>query len=175
MSLTVMAVFVLAGCSRNDSAGEPVAETTQVEAAPAPKDPNYQEVSRDDNEINAAREKARSTTNDFVLAFKAQKPGTTNFFVKKAFPNPAGGEEHIWIRVTEEKEGVLTGTIANNPQNTLDLSKGDPATVNLSEITDWKYQDGTKLVGGYTIRHFINKMPPAEREAFLKKAGFELE
>ena len=35
-------------------------------------------------------------------------------------------------------------------------------------------QNYTHVIGGFTIRYFLEKMKPAEREAFLKEAGFEL-
>jgi uncharacterized protein YegJ (DUF2314 family) len=47
-------------------------------------------------------------------------------------------------------------------------------SVNITEISDWKYQQGKKLIGGYTIRYFLERMTPAEREEELKAAGFEL-
>ncbi|WP_026840943.1 DUF2314 domain-containing protein [Citrifermentans bremense] len=31
-----------------------------------------------------------------------------------------------------------------------------------------------KLVGGYTIRYFVDKMSPPEKAEFLKKAGFKI-
>jgi uncharacterized protein YegJ (DUF2314 family) len=46
--------------------------------------------------------------------------------------------------------------------------------LNISEISDWKFIDGKRLVGGYTIRYFYERMSPKEREDFLKEAGFDL-
>ena len=52
---------------------------------------------------------------------------------------------------------------------------GQQVSLKLSEISDWKYQKGKKLVGGFTIRYLADRMPPKEREALLKEAGFELD
>jgi uncharacterized protein YegJ (DUF2314 family) len=76
--------------------------------------------------------------------------------------------------VTGEKNGTIEGTIANDAEETRLVKMGQKVSLNISEISDWKYQDGKKLIGGFTIRYFVNKMPPKEREAFLKEEGFEL-
>ena len=54
------------------------------------------------------------------------------------------------------------------------MKNGDSVSLNITEISDWKYQDGKKLVGGYTIRYFVDRMSPKEKAEFLKEAGFEL-
>ena len=55
-----------------------------------------------------------------------------------------------------------------------EIKIGQKVSLNISEISDWKYIDGKKLVGGYTIRYFYERMSPKEREDFLKEAGFDL-
>ena len=135
---------------------------------------NYQDVSDNDTAMNAAIAKAKATSADFVAAFHAQKPGTHEFFVKKPYPTPSGSQEHMWIDVTEENNGVLKDTVANEAEETRAVTNGQHVTLNLSEISDWKYLDGRKLVGGYTIRYFLERAPPKEREEILKNGGFEL-
>lgn len=152
-----LAIIILAaGCSRSDEGG------------------NYTQVSADDAEMNAAIEKAKATTNEFLEAFRARKAGTSDYFVKKGFATPSGGKEHMWIEVTGEENGVLKGTVANEPQDTREVKMGQPVSISLSDISDWKYQQGKKLIGGFTIRCFVERMPAAERAAFLSQAGFEL-
>ena len=151
-----LGVIGLAGCSRSKEGG------------------NYTDVKEDDAAMNAAMAKAKTTSDEFVRAFHAQKPGTKDFFVKKPYPTPNGSQEHMWIEVHEEHNGILKGLVANEAEDTRAVKMGDAVTLNLSEISDWKYQDGKKLVGGYTIRYFIDKMSPKEREDFLKENGFEL-
>jgi len=80
----------------------------------------------------------------------------------------------MWINVTSEANGVFTGSIANDAEETKEVKMGDIVTVKTSEISDWKYLNGNKLIGGYTIRYFVNKMSPKEKESFLKEAGFEM-
>lgn len=146
----------LAGCSKNTEGG------------------NYVSVADDDKAMNDAIAKAKETSADFITAFRAKKPGTTEFSLKKPYRTPKGGVEHMWIDIVGEKDGDFIGVVANEAEETREVKMGQKVAVKLSEISDWKYQDGKKLVGGYTIRYFIDKMSPKEREEFLKDAGFEL-
>jgi uncharacterized protein YegJ (DUF2314 family) len=135
---------------------------------------NYTRVESEDAAMNAAIAKAKATTDDFIQAFRARKPESRNYFVKKPYPTPAGGQEHMWIEVMEEENGVLKGYVANEAEETHEVKMGQQVSLSISEITDWKYEQGHKLIGGFTIRYFIEKMSPQEREAFLKESGFEL-
>ena len=135
---------------------------------------NYVHVADDDKEMEAAIAKAVATTNEFMTAFRAQKPGTENFYLKKPYPTPEGSSEHMWIEITGEGDGVFKGTIANKAEETTKVKMGQEVFVRLDEISDWKYEDGKKLVGGYTIRYFLNKMSAEERKKTLEESGFEL-
>ena len=70
---------------------------------------NYTSVKAEDEAMNAAIEKAKSSMGEFVQAFHAQKPGTKDFYVKKPYGTLSGGHEHMWIEVTSEQDGVLKG------------------------------------------------------------------
>jgi uncharacterized protein YegJ (DUF2314 family) len=153
LALTLTLVF---GCSRSSDSD------------------NYVHVADDDKEMEAAIAKAVATTNEFMTAFRAQKPATKNFCLKKPYPTPAGSSEHMWIEITAEGDGVFKGTVANNAEETTKVKLGQEVFVRLDEISDWKYEDGKKLVGGYTIRYFLNKMSAEERKKVLEQSGFEL-
>jgi uncharacterized protein YegJ (DUF2314 family) len=151
-----VAALALAGCSQSKEGA------------------NYVGVSASDPGMNAAIEKAKATVGEFVKAFHERRPGTGNFCVKKPYRTPSGGAEHMWIEVSEEAGGVVRGIVTNEAEETREVKVGQDVTLTLSEISDWQYQDGKKLVGGYTIRYFLEKMSPKEREEFLKGQGFEL-
>jgi uncharacterized protein YegJ (DUF2314 family) len=154
--LLMASLFLFWGCSRNKEGD------------------NYTKVEAEDAAMNAAIEKAKATVAEFVQAFQTQKPGTTDYFVKKPYATPDGGVEHMWIEVLEAENGVLKGRIANEAEETREVKIGQIISLKISEISDWKYHDNNKLVGGFTIRYFLDKMPARERETFLKQAGFEL-
>jgi len=154
--LTTVAVFAFVGCSRSKEGN------------------NYTQVASEDAAMNAAIEKAKATADDFVRAFHAQKPSAKDYFVKKPYRTPSGGIEHMWIEVLEEENGVVKGRVANEAEETREVKIGQMVSLKISEVSDWKYQDENKLIGGFTIRYFIEKMSPKERETFLKQAGFDL-
>jgi len=131
-------------------------------------------VKKDDPGIATAIEKAKATSGDFIVAFKARSPGTSDFYVKKPYPTTDDGSEHMWIEVQSVDDDTLTGNIANDAIETKEVKLGQTVTLKLSEISDWKYQEGRKMVGGYTIRYFIDRMLPKEKAAFLEESGIEL-
>ena len=57
----------------------------------------------------------------------------------------------MWIEVLEEAKGGLKGRIANEAEETREVKIGQMVSPTLPEISDWKYLDGNKLVGGFTI------------------------
>jgi uncharacterized protein YegJ (DUF2314 family) len=154
--IAAISILTVSGCSRSKEGD------------------NYTHVDSEDAAMNAAIAKAKETAGDFVRAFHEQKAGTTGFYVKKPYPTPSGSQEHMWIEVLAESNGVLTGAVANQAEETRAVQVGQRVTLNLSEISDWKYADGKKLVGGYTIRYFYDRMSPKEKAEFIKEAGFEL-
>ncbi|HPB68508.1 MAG TPA: DUF2314 domain-containing protein [Candidatus Omnitrophota bacterium] len=155
--LIIMAgsILVCPGCSRNKEGD------------------NYVYVESDDTAMNAAIAQAQATSADFVRAFHEQKPGTKEFYVKKPYLTPSGDAEHMWIEVLKETHGILDGVIANEAESTRLVKIGQAVSFNISDISDWKYVDGRKLVGGYTIRYFYEKMSPEEKKDFVKQVGFE--
>ena len=152
----VVLAFIASACSRNSA------------------DSHHQQVDAGDAAMNSAIETARSTTGKFVAAFRDRPPGSANFYVKKPFRVRDGKWEHMWVEVLSMQNDVMTGRVANEAQETTEVKLGDLVKVRLSEISDWKYNNGRKLVGGYTIRYFIERMTPAQRAEFLKSADFEL-
>ncbi|ACH38857.1 lipoprotein of unknown function DUF2314 [Citrifermentans bemidjiense Bem] len=135
---------------------------------------NFKQVQTEDQAMSAAITKAKESSADFVRAFHEQQPGTKDFYVKKPYPTPSKNNEHMWIEVAAERNGVISGVIANIAEETSEVKLGDAVTVKVDEISDWRYLNGNKLVGGYTIRYFVDKMSPQEKAEFLKKAGFKI-
>jgi len=135
---------------------------------------NFKHVQGKDRAMNAAIAQARETSADFVRAFRKHGAGTKDFYVKKPYATPTQGHEHMWISVTAETNGVLLGVIANDAEETREVKLGDVVSVKIDEICDWKYQDGNRLIGGYTVRYFVDRMSPREKADFLKDAGFVL-
>lgn len=171
------------GCSRKQEAtnfadlinatnSTPLRSST-IAKTNAPLLTNAPSVPSEEAALNAAIATAKATSGDFVKAFHEQKPGTRGFHVKRPYPTPAGEVEHMWIRISSETNGVLNGTVVNEAEVTRAVKMGEKVSFPLSEISDWKYVDGKKLIGGFSIRYFYERMSPQEKEQFLKEAGFE--
>jgi len=170
-------LLVVPGCSDKQSQSSVPAPPTQPQIVsnlstnqPAAKTPAPQE----DPAFTEAIAKAKASSGDFLRAFREKPEGARAFFVKKPYPTPTGVMEHMWISVLEETNGTLKGKVANEADETREVKKGETVSLNISEISDWKYTNGKKLVGGYSIRYFFERMTPQEKEDFLKQAGFEM-
>jgi uncharacterized protein YegJ (DUF2314 family) len=146
-----------------------------------PKDPNTVErpgqapyTRSDDPALERAYAKARATHQQLVAALQNPKPEQKGFAVKKPFPTPKGGREHIWINDLTWDGTKFVGKINNEPVDTTAVKLGDQVTVTPMELTDWMYIDGKKLVGGYTLRVLHFKESPAQQKAFTDKTGLEI-
>lgn len=127
-----------------------------------------------DSGMNAAIANAKSTSGQFLEALRNPKPTFHDFSLKKPYKVP-GGTEHLWIAQITDAGDHLEGIVANDPVHTREVRLGDSVTVRIDEISDWKYVDGKKLVGGYTIRYELGKLDAKERQSILDQAGFTLE
>jgi uncharacterized protein YegJ (DUF2314 family) len=156
LTLAALSLLFVSACSRNKEGN------------------NYTQVDSNDAAMNAAIARAKATSGDFIRAFHEQKAGTKNYCVKKPFPTPDGGAEHMWIEVLSETNGVISGVVANDAEETHAVKVGQHVSLNVSEISDWMYVDGRKLIGGYTIRYIYDQKSPKEKEEFIKEAGFDL-
>ena len=166
---TAAAVLLIAsGCS--DSKTKTITSPTRHKA----EEGNYVRVEDEDQGMADAIAKAQASSAEFLAAFREKKPGAKEFYVKKPYPTPSGSQEHMWILVQSEDKGTLTGLVSNDAEDTKAVKLGDRVTLKMSEISDWKYQVGKKLIGGYTIRYLLEKASPEERKQVLEGAGFEL-
>jgi uncharacterized protein YegJ (DUF2314 family) len=108
-------------------------------------------VHEDDAEMAAARDKARSTVDEFIHHLAEPQPGMTLFAVKKPYPTRGDSFEHIWVEVSEYRDGSFYGTIGNDPVDIEGLVFGSAVTVLKSEISDWLILTENGQLGGYTI------------------------
>ena len=116
------------------------------------------EAEFDDKEMKAAIDKARSSVGEFVE--RLQNPGLTDesFSVKKMISD---GEEveHLWLTDVSYSDGKFIGIINEEPQSVRNVQFGQEASVAETEILDWMYLDDGKLVGNFTLRVLLERMP----------------
>jgi uncharacterized protein YegJ (DUF2314 family) len=132
------------------------------------------DVAQDDQKMNAAMEKARSTVGTFTTALASPKPGQRSFTVKVPFSD-GKNTEHMWLSPVTFDGTKFHGTINNDAERVSHVKNGDHAEVEPSKISDWMFVDEGKLVGGYTLRVLRDSMSPAERAEFDKSVDFVVE
>ena len=120
---------------------------------PSREEGNVQYRSEHDVEMNQAIGEAKKRWPEFTARYASAKPGE-QFSVKHPFPTKNGGNEHIWIGITEIADGRITGTIDNEPIAPIGHEIGDRVTFPIGEISDWLIMtEGTQeMTGGFTIK-----------------------
>jgi uncharacterized protein YegJ (DUF2314 family) len=135
----------------------------------------FAHVDRSDAAMNAAIGNAKKTSGQFLRAFRNPKPSYHDFCVKKPYPAKPSRYEHIWITDIREVGDHFEGRVDSNPYETHTVKYGQRVSVKLAEISDWKYLDGNRLVGGYTVRYFYDRMNTREKKSFLNQMGYVIE
>ena len=120
-------------------------------------------VSKDDPEMQAAIAKARSTLPLFWATFDNPTKGETSFALKVRITD-ANGVEHFWVNRIEKKEGLIYGTINNDPNTVKSVKMGQRIEVPEEQISDWTFMRKGKMVGNYTLRPLLKSMPKDEAE-----------
>jgi uncharacterized protein YegJ (DUF2314 family) len=133
---------------------------------------NFVQVAEDDAEMNAATAKARETVDQFIAAL-ANPPSDAEGFAVKAGITDGETVEHMWLTDPVYRDGAFTGTINNEPQRVTNVTFGQSYSVAREEISDWNYMRNGKLVGGYTVRVFVSRMPDDQREAMEAMLGLD--
>jgi uncharacterized protein YegJ (DUF2314 family) len=132
-------------------------------------------VSSQNEAVNAAIAKAKSTLPLFFARNARPQPGDSAFSVKIRYDTSKGdgSGEHIWANNVIHNGDTVTATIANEPREIPNLAKGQRVTVPVSQLTDWIYTRNGKYHGAYTVRALVPYMKPEEAEAMRKRLGPE--
>lgn len=120
-------------------------------------------VERDDPEMLAAIAKARGTLPQFWQAFETMEHGESNFALKVRIDD-GGNTEHFWATDIEKRDGLIWGTINNDPNLVRSVKLGDRIKIPEVDISDWLYMRDGKMVGNETVKPLFKKMPPEEVE-----------
>lgn len=164
VAMVCVVVIVLGGCKK-ESEGKRVVQR--------PGEPDYVRTG-DDALMERAIAKGRATQQELIKAIQSPKASWHGFSVKKGFPTPGGGEEHMWIVKPTWDGKVFHGVINNEPVDTHAVALGDTVTVTPAELSDWMYLDGNRLIGGYTVRVLFSEKSPQEKQDFVKHTGMEV-
>ena len=77
-----------------------------------------------------------------------------------------GKIEHFWVVNLVRKDGVISGTINNDPDIVQNVKLGDKIPVIESDISDWLYLRNGKMIGNYTLRALFKEMSKSEVENY---------
>lgn len=138
------------------------------------------QVSAQDEEMNAAKRKARATFNDFKDAFVQNNETNKyhSFTIKIGFDSPMYGKEHMWLGDLRFEGDKFSGTLFNKPVDPdVQYNAGDTIVVNQEQVSDWMYiEESTGIAhGGYTFRVMRNYLSDEEKIKFDEQTGLKFE
>jgi uncharacterized protein YegJ (DUF2314 family) len=117
-------------------------------------------------EIERIAEDAQDTLPGFFRHLNRKGVGEEHFCVKYPFPADEGSgfaREQVWLTGIHFKDGAYYGILANTPQYASGMKKGDTLIFEIDGITDWMYIQGGKIIGGGSIKYFLEQIPEYQR------------
>ena len=129
-------------------------------------------VKAEDQEMNAAIQRAQSTLDDFLKVFAKPPKGATGFKLKVKI-SYANGKEHMWVTPFKRDGTSFVGILADEPMYVTSVKNGDVIRFTRSDISDWGYVLDGKQQGSYTVCVLFKHMAPAEVQKYRADYGFE--
>jgi uncharacterized protein YegJ (DUF2314 family) len=129
-------------------------------------------VAEDDPLMASAMSKARQTLPTFLDAASHPKPGTDNFGVKVAI-REGDRVEYFWVAPFRRNGESFSGELDNEPRTVRGVVLGQTITFRRSQIIDWTYTDGKRMIGNDTARVLLQRASPAERAEFKQRYGLD--
>ncbi|MDZ4762129.1 MAG: DUF2314 domain-containing protein [Alphaproteobacteria bacterium] len=121
--------------------------------------------------MTAATREARAQLPYFWEHQAAPAETEFDFLLKVALTDESGAEELVWVdQVTREGEAV-TGQLASTPASPGDLEKGDVVSFTDDMIADWAFFSGERLLGHYTTRVMLPRLPADQADAMRSMLG----
>jgi uncharacterized protein YegJ (DUF2314 family) len=161
--------IVLLSLSNCQSKGE-VADT-KIERT---GEPTIYNVKSDDPEMDAAIQASKNTLPEFLRVFERQDTATSDFALKVHYddgPEP----EHLWLANLSNQHGKLYGVVSNLPEFTKAVKEGETVVIDTSKVSDWKYVQNHRLVGGRTIKVLRSHLSPEERKELDASVDYKID
>jgi uncharacterized protein YegJ (DUF2314 family) len=121
----------------------------------------------DEAEMDAAIAKARAGVGTFLESFAKGEPGQ---YAVKAMITDGEEHEHFWLSDIAVQDGVVTGTIDNEPGIVTNVKIGQKWSVKAAEISDWMIIRDGRIHGNHTLRPLLRTM--SEEEAAMWRSRF---
>ena len=143
-------------------------------------------VRGDDPAMLAAFRKASATFADFEYNFRNPPPGGRNFVVKVGLaatadargyevvapgPHPGSQVEYFWLGNLAIDGDRVSGDIDNDPETVTAVHNGERITLSRTQVADWMYMQGARMVGNATMCPELRTLPEDQRRALLARVG----
>ena len=93
------------------------------------------------------------------------RPLATDLRIEPTLHKSHGQCPHVWITDIRCDGDEFVGVVDNHPSPETGVRIGATVRAHHSQISDWKIVERGQLIGGFTIRYFVSRMPAAQREA----------
>jgi len=162
----MLGLLLIASCQSNGDANN-----TKNERA---GEPAIYNVKSDDPEMDSAIHASKATLPEFLHVFEQQDTATSDFALKVHYDD--GKEsEHLWLANLSTQNGKLYGVVSNLPEFTTAVKEGETVEVDTSKVSDWKYVQQHRLVGGRTIKVLRNHLSPEERKELDASVDYKID
>jgi uncharacterized protein YegJ (DUF2314 family) len=123
-------------------------------------------------ELAAATEEARTRLAWFWEHFEAPEVDEYDFTLKIALPRRDGekGTEDVWVQNIARGDDHLVGELMVDPKY-LGLREGAIVEFGETQVIDWAFLRGEELIGHYTTRVMLPRMPEEQAEGLRSMFG----
>jgi uncharacterized protein YegJ (DUF2314 family) len=128
----------------------------------------------EDLEFLSAVQQARDTLDEFTQRIQTPHPNRSFVALKVRFSSPDLSVQDIWVDNVTYNGTRFEGRMGDDIP-ALRLSFDEQISIPTENIIDWMIVEDDTLIGGYTIRLAYRRMTPAEREIFLRDAGYRID
>jgi len=161
-----LALLSLSNCQSNGNAANAKIERKG--------EPTIYNVKSDDPKMDAAIKASKATLPEFLRVLAQQDTATSDFALKVHYDD--GGEpEHLWLADLSSQNGKLYGVVSNLPEFTKAVKEGETVEIDTSKVSDWKYVQNHRLVGGRTIKVLRNQLSPEERKELDASVDYKID
>ncbi|MCH9807616.1 MAG: DUF2314 domain-containing protein [Alphaproteobacteria bacterium] len=118
-----------------------------------------------DAEMNQAITTARKSLPVFFAMIRKPDVGVAGFALKVGIKDPGVPDytEHFWlVELQPERGGKFSGVINNDPAKVRNVKIGQRYHFTLNDVSDWMFTRDGKIVGNYTMRPLLKRMPKAQ-------------
>jgi uncharacterized protein YegJ (DUF2314 family) len=126
-------------------------------------------------DLSAATEQARAKLAYFWEHYDAPEVDEYDFSLKVAFPRKDGqsGTEDAWVENLARGPGAsqLSGELMTDPAFLGELKRGALMSFEEKQVIDWAFLRGEELIGHYTTRVMLPRMPAEQAEGLKSMFG----